>query len=612
MEYEPKKGKRGFVSPIKRLVFPKAARKQAEKNSLYRRPLHSVPLYPPDYFIDPERLLHDYVEKEVKFLGHLTWVSCSLNPSSRDELLQLLDTARKLKELPLHTTSEQDSILSLSARCLLLTWRDNEELILRIPTHEIAAASYLRDDALHLLVLKTGLGVDPVPAVGSLEHPSSSLEKKQGGSSIEKRRQTVSNMDRRPAGGTMERRHTICSLDWKMSGNHEQKQTGGSLERKTPGGNLEHKQVGGSWERRQTRKTGGSWERRPVSGSWERRNTGNVGGSWERRYTGKTGGSWERKHTYGGSWERRQTYSGSWERGKSYGSWERRNAEINPLDPQKPTPSPDAYCNLVILAVANKDAAEEYCALICQVFQIIYGDQTIECVDRAGYHYSSTADRRWLLQRSDSRMTDLTYGYDADFSCCSSFNGSQETFDPYYSENYSENSSMSFRQSRHSLATLCSESDQSNVGVELLQEYMNTLRSKLTPPEIQHFALLLREYRMGAPIEDYCSELLRLYGEKRKFLLLGMRPFIPDNDVGMFESFLESIGIREGGILTDSFGRIKRSMSNTSASAVRSYDSWSLHSESENFNRMITDITHDIEALGCEEEDDIEEEDNYL
>lgn len=65
-------------------------------------------------------------------------------------------TPQQLKELPLKTTPEQDSILSLSARCLLLTWRDNEELILRIPTHEIAAASYLQDDALHLLVLKTG------------------------------------------------------------------------------------------------------------------------------------------------------------------------------------------------------------------------------------------------------------------------------------------------------------------------------------------------------------------------------------------------------------------------------------------------------------------------
>lgn len=164
MDCEAKKGKKGFVSPIKRLVFPKAARRPALRSSVYRRPLHSVPLYPPDYLIDPQILLHDYVEKEVKFLGHLTWVTASLNPSSRDEVLQLLDTARQLKELPLQTTPEQDSILSLSARCLLLTWRDNEELILRIPTHEIAAASYLRDDALHLLILKTGAGVRLGPA----------------------------------------------------------------------------------------------------------------------------------------------------------------------------------------------------------------------------------------------------------------------------------------------------------------------------------------------------------------------------------------------------------------------------------------------------------------
>ena len=69
---------------------------------------------------------------------------------------EIRPTLQQLKELPLKTTAEQDSILSLSARCLLLTWRDNEELILRIPTHEIAAASYLQDDALHLLVLNTG------------------------------------------------------------------------------------------------------------------------------------------------------------------------------------------------------------------------------------------------------------------------------------------------------------------------------------------------------------------------------------------------------------------------------------------------------------------------
>ncbi|XP_065270919.1 cerebral cavernous malformations 2 protein-like [Emys orbicularis] len=593
MEYEAKKGKKGFVSPIKRLVFPKAARRQALRSSVYRRPLHSVPLYPPDYLIDPQILLHDYVEKEVKFLGHLTWVTSSLNPSSRDELLQLLDTARQLKELPLQTTPEQDSILSLSARCLLLTWRDNEELILRIPTHEIAAASYLRDDALHLLVLKTGLGVDPVPAGGSLDmYPGGSLEKKLPGGAAEKRQAGIC-LEPKQLGGTMERRHTICSLDWKMA-------RGGQEGRQGGGGSLERKQASGSWEKRHSSRAGGSWERRQTYSS-----------SWERRQLGKAGGSWER--------------------GKTYGSWERRHTGNNPLDPKEP--SPEAYCNLIILAVANRvssrgccplanppgidplritttavfshwvqDAAEESCALICQVFQIIYGDQSIECVDRAGFHYTSTPERPWLSSRSESCRTDGTYGYDADFSCCSSFNGSHETFDAYYSGT----SSPSFRESRDSLS-----SDQSSVGLEQLQDYMITLRNKLSPQEIQQFALLLREYRMGRSVQEYCSDLLQLYGDKRKFLLLGMRPFIPDQDIGYFESFLESIGIREGGILTDSFGRIKRSMSNTSASAVRSYDSWSLRSESESFNRMITDITHDIEALARDEEEE-EEEDNYL
>nr|XP_015093220.1 cerebral cavernous malformations 2 protein-like [Vicugna pacos] len=434
MEYEVKKGKKGFVSPIRRLVFPKAGRRAAFRTSVSRRPLHSMPLYPPDYLIDPQILLCDYLEKEVKFLGHLTWVTSSLNPSSRDELLQLLDTARQLKELPLKTTAEQDSILSLSARCLLLTWRDNEELILRIPTHEIAAASYLQDDALHLLVLKTGT----------------------------------------------------------------------------------------------------------------------VGGAWPGAGRGCEG-------------------------------VEKR---------------PNAYSRLVLPSSLDQDAAEESCALICQVFQIIYGDQSIECVDRAGYHYMSTPERPWLCSRSESCRTDGTYAYDADFSCCSSFNSSQDTFEACYSGT----STPSFHGSH------CSGSDHSGLGLEQLQDYMVTLRSKLGPSEIQQFALLLREYRLGLPIQDYCNGLLKLYGDRRKFLLLGMRPFIPDQDIGYFEGFLEGVGIREGGILTDSFGRIKRSMSSTSASAVRSYDGAAQRPEAQAFHRLLADITHDIEALAPDDDESTDEE----
>ncbi|NXT72393.1 CCM2L protein, partial [Chaetops frenatus] len=535
----------GFVSPIKRLVFPKAARRAALRSSVYRRPLHSVPLYPPDYLIDPQILLHDYVEKEVKFLGHLTWVTSSLNPSSRDEVLQLLDTARQLKELPLQTTPEQDSILSLSARCLLLTWRDNEELILRIPTHEIAAASYLRDDALHLLILKTGAGVRPGATSRGTAGP-----------------------------------------EWPASPGHE---------------GLEH---GGA-----PKSTGAPTSTPPFLciplGWWVREARAGLGGQagWAAEPPVLTPCLFLSPRPGSGPGPRRSAPRGS--PGRGAGGVSRREAGPGVCHPRPTRPPTRTHCPPPF---PLQDAGEESCALICQVFQIIYGDQSIECVDRAGYHYTSTPTRPWLSSRSESCRTDGTYGYDADYSCCSSFNGSHETFEAYYSGT----SSPSFHRSHHSLATACSGSDQSGAGLEQLQDYMVTLRNKLSPQEIQQFAILLREYRLGTPVQEYCTELLRLYGDRRKFLLLGMRPFIPDQDIGYFETFLESIGIREGGILTDSFGRIKRSMSNTSASAVRSYDSWSLRSESESFNRMITDITHDIEALARDEEEEEEEEDNYL
>lgn len=48
-------------------------------------------------------------------------------------------------------------MVSLSAYNVKLVWRDGEDIILRVPIHDIAAVSYIRDDSLHLVVLKTGL-----------------------------------------------------------------------------------------------------------------------------------------------------------------------------------------------------------------------------------------------------------------------------------------------------------------------------------------------------------------------------------------------------------------------------------------------------------------------
>ncbi|KAL7977832.1 hypothetical protein Chor_010784 [Crotalus horridus] len=58
---------------------------------------------------------------------------------------------------------EHDALISLSAYNVKLVWRDGEDIILRVPIHDIASVSYIRDDSSHLVVLKTAQdpGISP-------------------------------------------------------------------------------------------------------------------------------------------------------------------------------------------------------------------------------------------------------------------------------------------------------------------------------------------------------------------------------------------------------------------------------------------------------------------
>ncbi|ETE66393.1 Malcavernin, partial [Ophiophagus hannah] len=118
--------------------------------------------------------------------------------------------------------------------------------------------------------------------------------------------------------------------------------------------------------------------------------------------------------------------------------------------------------------------------------------------------------------------------------------------------------------------------------------------------------MLLHEYRNGASVHEFCVNLRHLYGDSRKFLLLGLRPFIPEKDSQYFENFLETIGVKDGrGIITDSFGRYRwmvRSVSNSATNgngATGSSDDQSDGSLPLLTLAYISDISNDIEALGC-------------
>ncbi|XP_066899148.1 cerebral cavernous malformations 2 protein isoform X4 [Kogia breviceps] len=352
MENEP-----GIVSPFKRVFLKgeKSRDKKAHEKVTERRPLHTVVLSLPER-VEPDRLLSDYIEKEVKYLGQLTSIPGYLNPSSRTEILHYIDNAKRAHQLPGHLTQEHDAVISLSAYNVKLAWRDGEDTILRVPVHDIAAASYVRDDASHLVVLKT-------------DDSSTKVDMKE---SYETEASTFSFPECAHAGG------------------------------------------------------------------------------------------------------------------------------VSPLS---------------------------------------------SCMQTAPH------------------------------------------------------------------AKTVSESELSATATELLQDYMLTLRTKLSSQEIQQFAALLHEYRDGASVHEFCINLRQLYGDSRKFLLLGLRPFIPEKDSQHFENFLETIGVKDGrGIITDSFGRYRRAMSSTSTSngnrAAGSSDDQSAPSEGDEWDRMISDISNDIEALGCSMDQD--------
>uniref|UniRef100_A0A4W6E436 CCM2 scaffold protein n=1 Tax=Lates calcarifer TaxID=8187 RepID=A0A4W6E436_LATCA len=420
----------GIVSPFKRVFLKgeKGRDKKAQEKATERRALHTFSLSQPDHRIDPDILLNDYIEKEVKYLGQLTSVPGYLNPSSRTEVLQLIDNARKSHQLAGQLTSEQDAVVSLSAYNIKLVWRDGEDIILRVPIHDIAAVSYIRDDSLHLVVIKTAQESGGSPCPSSCPD----LNKSQ----------------------------TLSSLS----------ESGAVL------------------------------------------------------------------------------------------------VEV---------------CCLLVLAVDNKAAAEELCLLLSQVFQIVYTESTIDFLDRAIFDGATTPTRHLSLYSDDSSSkVDVKEAFEAE----------------------AEGNSPTASTPASPQTKTASEGELSTTAAELLQDYMTTLRTKLSSQEIQQFATLLHEYRNGASIHEFCINLRQLYGDSRKFLLLGLRPFIPEKDSQHFENFLETI---------DSFGRYRRTASSASDSTTNGNgaaggsgdsagsDEGQEASEGDEWDRMITDISNDIEALGC-------------
>ncbi|XP_021362275.1 cerebral cavernous malformations protein 2 homolog isoform X2 [Mizuhopecten yessoensis] len=139
--------------------FGPGARPREIRSSLQdpSRRAASQSINPPDYPTSSAVFTqNDYKEFVVRFAGVIPGVPMEVDVTNRTEVLRIIDSGKKQGRIPLQAKFEVEVILSLSKSNIKLLKKAGNEVILRLPIHEIAAICYIQDDRVHILSIKHG------------------------------------------------------------------------------------------------------------------------------------------------------------------------------------------------------------------------------------------------------------------------------------------------------------------------------------------------------------------------------------------------------------------------------------------------------------------------
>ncbi|XP_071835650.1 cerebral cavernous malformations protein 2 homolog [Apostichopus japonicus] len=194
---------------------------------------------------------------------------------------------------------------------------------------------------------------------------------------------------------------------------------------------------------------------------------------------------------------------------------------VKTADGECQTQEPE-HCRLLVCVCASKDRAEEICSIIQQIFNIVYTELTLKFFEESLGSLNNPGASTTMSYR---RVPSVP---------------SESTLIPPGS-----------REDGHTLKYL-------------LKEYIETIKQKLTEKEVREFGKILGTYKSSNDIKTFCKDLHQLYGEERKMLIPGMRPYIPERDISYFDRFLESHNMQTMFFLPAS----RRSPSETSTSTI--------------------------------------------
>ncbi|KAK2157183.1 hypothetical protein LSH36_196g05039 [Paralvinella palmiformis] len=253
-------------------------------------------------------------------------------------------------------------------------------------------------------------------------------------------------------------------------------------------------------------------------------------------------------------------------------------------------------CQLVILYCDNKSSSEELCSLIDQCFHLVYTDATMHFLDMKLTEASAGLSTGSLTLRSDKSSTNSTPKREhvdhRGFQCLTqSISDLNQANGASSFMSRSLPRAMTMRRS----STAKSEIELSATANKMIQDYMTKLYTKLNKDELGRFAVLVRDWHRNMPIGDFCEKVLELYGPERKYLLQGMKPFIPERDLPVFETFLERLGLNNvtrNDTVTGS-SRVYRTYNGSP-----SYPTASASGGDDRYDQMLNQISHNIETLG--------------
>lgn len=142
------------------IVQSRNSRAEAAPVAMYekrRRVLNNFDLQPPEYLINHQYLIEEHVEKAVQYAGEIEGVSPHIDITNRTDVLRIIDKGKKQEVIPAQVFPDNNAILSLSIFNIKISkYNASEDLLLRIPMHDIAAICYIKDDQQHILAIKFG------------------------------------------------------------------------------------------------------------------------------------------------------------------------------------------------------------------------------------------------------------------------------------------------------------------------------------------------------------------------------------------------------------------------------------------------------------------------